>query len=408
MKEKKNKKGKGKFIILQIIIVLVTIICTTAVQNVIVNNKIANKEYLEAENTNSELLAKYIQKGVTLGGITGTLEALDTSDATATPEDLFDGNTAYVDGERITGTMKRGPEAGNITGNESQNTEVKDSLGNKVVVPAGFKVVNPYANVEEGIVIEDINAGNSNTKGSQFVWVPVGKIQTTEGEKEIILDRHLFDDSGNPIAISSAYKEETKSEHTVSGKSNSIAKDIDAFKRSVEYNGGYYIGRYEAGDATAITEARTSSYLDTNPIVCRIGVYPYNEISQPQAATLCQNMYNSSNFTSDLVNSYAWDTALKFIQQCSDETTYSIKLPCQTTLVKCGDSTDGVKRDKFCNIYDMSSNTTEWTTETGITTPDSFVSRGGYYNSSQKTSARINYIATLNYKYHSCRPILYL
>ena len=77
MKEKRNKKGKGKFIILQIIIVLVTIICTTAVQNVIFNNKIANKEYLEAENTNSELLAKYIQKGVTLGGITGTLESLD-------------------------------------------------------------------------------------------------------------------------------------------------------------------------------------------------------------------------------------------------------------------------------------------------------------------------------------------
>ena len=29
-------------------------------------------------------------------------------------------------------------------------------------------------------------------------------------------------------------------------------------------------------------------------------------------------MYTSSNFTSDLINSYAWDTAIYFLQKCDN------------------------------------------------------------------------------------------
>ena len=44
---------------------------------------------------------------VSIGGITGTFETLDTSDANATPEDIIWGETAYVDGQKITGTATR-------------------------------------------------------------------------------------------------------------------------------------------------------------------------------------------------------------------------------------------------------------------------------------------------------------
>ena len=68
----------------------------------------------------------------------------------------------------------------------TDNTELEDAYGNKIVVPAGFKIVsnsdtNNATTVDKGIVIED--ATSAATAGSQFVWVPVGKIYTDEQKK---------------------------------------------------------------------------------------------------------------------------------------------------------------------------------------------------------------------------------
>ncbi len=40
-----------------------------------------------------------------------------------------------------------------VTGEEKTNTEVNDKYGNKVVVPAGFKIINPDEDVTKGIII---------------------------------------------------------------------------------------------------------------------------------------------------------------------------------------------------------------------------------------------------------------
>ena len=76
-----------------------------------------------------------------------------------------------------------------------------DNYGNEIIVPEGFKIVEG-TNVTDGIVIEDVDANgeNSVTKGSQFVWIPVGKIYTDEEKKEanaktIELDRYTFQDN---------------------------------------------------------------------------------------------------------------------------------------------------------------------------------------------------------------------
>jgi len=42
--------------------------------------------------------------------VTGTFRPLDTSNATATPEDLMEGVSAYVNGEKIYGTIKQYPQ----------------------------------------------------------------------------------------------------------------------------------------------------------------------------------------------------------------------------------------------------------------------------------------------------------
>ena len=46
-----------------------------------------------------------IKDGVTIFGIEGTYEGIDTSDATATASDILDGKTAYVDGTKLTGIL---------------------------------------------------------------------------------------------------------------------------------------------------------------------------------------------------------------------------------------------------------------------------------------------------------------
>ncbi len=94
-------------------------------------------------------MSEYIKEGITLGGVTGTLKDLDTSDATATAEDILEGKVAYARGERIVGTMKEGPEP----------IEILDP--NEVY----------YADIEgdgevDGVIFADLAVGGSGFLGS--------------------------------------------------------------------------------------------------------------------------------------------------------------------------------------------------------------------------------------------------
>lgn len=82
----KKQKIIGFIAILLVAVVLTIVLITNIISN---NNKVAREDYLATTaNADSELVASYIKKGITIGEITGTLEVLDTSDATATPEDI--------------------------------------------------------------------------------------------------------------------------------------------------------------------------------------------------------------------------------------------------------------------------------------------------------------------------------
>ena len=273
----------------------------------------------------------------------------------------------------------------------NENTTLQDAYLNKIVIPAGFKVTNDTTNVAEGIVIEDATSGA--TAGSQFVWVPVGKITKADGtETEIKLNRYTFASDGTPTAkneerIDSYYSE-------TASKGNTVAKSISDFKSSVAANGGYYIGRYEARKNTTsgkLTEVNSDSV--------------WNNITQPGAATQARNMYDEQQpFTSDLMNSYAWDTAITFIQNCTDKTNYAN----QNSLNKSFLST-GTTNDNPCNIFDMASNVLEWTTETSSNSDNPCVNRGGVYNSSSfYASSRYDGNASYSGYRIGFRPLLYL
>lgn len=106
------------------------------------------------------------------------------------------------------------------------------------------------------------------------------------------------------------------------------------------------------------------------------------------------------------LDSYEWDTAITFIQKCSDETNYanqnslnSGSLPEQT----------GTTKDNPCNIFDIASNVCEWVTETSNISGYPCVRRGGsYYNKDNYTCFRYSYDTPYNFVSLGFRPILYI
>ena len=329
-----------------------------------------------------------------------------------------DGKSFTIDGDgNVTSTGSgNGPTErkllSEITGNETANTPAKDNLGNPITIPAGFEVVYPNDNVEDGIVVRDKT--HTNTAGSEFVWIPVGNVKTKDkGTINIELNRYSFDSTGKATAYSGNYTEDTAAKHDKNYE-NTIAKDIEDFKSKAESSHGYYIGRYEARD-TDVTAARTDSSSTTNQLVCTADNYVYNYVTQPRAATLSRGMYTGTPFESDLVNSYAWDTATLFLQTFGNNPKYSIQTSLNTNsdgLATQGtNKLDTSKQDKICNVYDMASNCIEWSTETcnygGSSTPCT-IRGGSYYDSYYFTSYHGGSNATSSNNVYSFRPLLYL
>ena len=109
MKKINSKQKLIGGIAIILIAVIIAIIITTSIVN---NNQVASEGYsATTANADSEIIANYIKKGITIGGVTGKLESLNTFDATATAEDIAEGKVAYARGERIVGTYKTGPDA---------------------------------------------------------------------------------------------------------------------------------------------------------------------------------------------------------------------------------------------------------------------------------------------------------
>ena len=288
-----------------------------------------------------------------------------------------------------------------------KNTKAEDAYGNKITIPKGFKVVahgtvagsatytysgDNIPAVQDGIVIEN------GTDGNQFVWVPVGTIKNKNNTTNTItLGRYEFDSntgalkSNTPVQVASVenctqevtintnYKElsvfRAGNSATDSTAQNATARNLEEFISTTLANGGYYIARFEAsGTASKITSKYNQTVL--------------GNITQPNAAKVAREMYgevkenNELVYASDLVNSYAWDTAIIFIQTYSTETDAS-SYASENKGPTDGQKNTGLSNDKYCNIWDMSGNAYEWTTEYSTLSRTSYiypcVCRGGYF-----------------------------
>ena len=262
-----------------------------------------------------------------------------------------------------------------------ENTTVTDERGNEITIPDGFKPLpddgDSNTTIDDGVVIED-------KKGNQFVWIPVGTITTNTGSRITInYDRYAFSNWYKQGTDSTSYQAQIK---TTSSASQYFTEELNSSeKQSAEDNGGFYLARYEAGVESS--SARTASSGTSAEVLSQAGKNVYNYVTQSQAKSLASSMYSNENYTSNLTSSYAWDTALQFLNltgnssyltNSSQGNYYNTRYGGKTqtnasTLIETGQTT-AVK-----HLYDMGGNVYEWTTEKYSDSSASKVARGGFY-----------------------------
>ena len=294
----------------------------------------------------------------------------------------------------------------------TDTTPITDDLGNTVYIPGGFHVDKESEGtlVEDGIVIEDDD-------GNQFVWIPTGEYNVTEekdsdGTKDGKMTNELTRRqwattentvqeptpvTGDGVIDSDYYGEGDSRSCTISGETNSI----DAFLASAKPvseggHGGFYIGRYEAGTETE----RVAEGDDLTTPLVQANKYSYVYVTRDEAKEQAEAMYSEDSeereikATSQLISSYAWDTALNFICQTNTEG-YVLATTTDDAYGNIGTSnktqTGGYPADCYSNIYDLLGNCREWTTEyssyTGISGYSPCVVRGGGCNRSYDYAA---------------------
>ena len=177
--------------------------------------------------------------------------------------------------------------------------------------------------VDTGLVIKDAN-------GNEYVWVVVPK--TTAVYKTTGLGKTTFTDA-DYTSIEKDLKDYTSTYVTTSGYSDTWYADNqnegwlseteyktlkNSMLKSVYENGGFYVGRYEAG----IIENRTSESatnsdgkytIEGMPVpVTKADAYPYTYVTRTQAQNLASNV-NSGTKTSSLMFGVQWDLVLAFM-----------------------------------------------------------------------------------------------
>ena len=296
--------------------------------------------------------------------------------------------------------------------------------------------------IDTGLVIQDAS-------GNEYVWVVVprttavyattglGKTTFTDADYTSIendLKEYTKTYRGSTSFITDTWYADDKNEGWLSETEYKTLKN--SMLKSVYENGGFYVGRYEAGigtNRTSIEAQVNGKYpVPTTAPVTKADAYPYTYVTRTQAQNLASNL-KSGTKTSSLMFGVQWDLVLAFMHnkgniedstltsnsttignyynstfdlnrgkyaQCgqlgntwknfdsaldsivvSNETTGKMKKTEQNSY-KNGIllTTGGTEQSKVMNIYDIAGNVYEWTLEKTPNTYEPCVTRGGLFN----------------------------
>ena len=350
--------------------------------------------------------------------------------------------------------------------------EIRDEInGGKRVPEEATSETAPYfpdntftkkeGTIDTGLVIQDANE-------NEYVWVVVPR--TTAVYATTGLGKTTFTDA-DYTSIENDLKEYTKTYRGSTSYSDTWYADDknegwlseteyktlkNSMLKSVYENGGFYVGRYEAGIETTGTNrtSNTDKNSDGKYImpsiapVTKADAYPYTYVTRTQAQNLASNV-NSETKTSSLMFGVQWDLVLAFMHNkgniadstlttnsttignyinstfdlnrgkyaqygqlgnewknfdsalgsivVSNETTGKMKKTEQSSdsnsiLITTG----GTEQSKVMNIYDIAGNVWEWTLEKTSITINPCAYRGGSYSyaGSNGPAAYRNYTST--------------
>jgi len=321
-------------------------------------------------------------------------------------------------------------------------------------------------NLKNGLVIRDSN-------GNEYVWIEVPKslyadssynTETTTADQkptkstdydkiEYCLHKYTDYYRRNKNGTLTDYTDTYYSDATTGLTSTQYTDLKQKMLKSVYENGGFWIGRYEAGIETNRTASGTPAVAPiSKPGTIENPVYPYTYVTCSQAQTLA-NMKTTENYTSSLMFGVQWDLVLKHIEvkevekgaalatiqralrtdskdwgncynasftinrgKYADYTSSKLSTTWtpynQTTsnnfvnsnsVKQVQSSSNGILLTtgasdacKKMNIYDLAGNVSEWTLEYTATYPPCAI-RGGYYRNygyNYPASTRDNYNTT--------------
>ncbi len=249
-------------------------------------------------------------------------------------------------------------------------TEIVEISATNPYIPDGFTVI--ANNIDDGFVIEDEH-------GNQYVWIPVPSGKLT---RNTMLDADYEESSSTALALV-----------------NSVAKYY-----------GFYIGRFEASQYDYQGEVTAASMS---------GKIPWTNITYLNAAEYAENsgiVFGYTNCKTALINSYAWDTVMQWIDQTHLNYSSDVNYGNYTGTIY---PTGYTESDSVKNICDLSGNVREWTTEIykAASQPNkndkNFVSvihrvvRGGSANLKRTPISHIYYPENTSDNYWGFRTIIY-
>ena len=320
-----------------------------------------------------------------------------------------------------------GTTGGNTTGGDDKpSTSDLPSVANKTIpyYPDTTFTKVEGTDLSNGLVIKD-------TSGNEYVWIEVPKtadVYPTAGLKitnftedeytAIETDLHTYTDY---YRNGTKYTDTYYSDATTGLTSAQYTELKQKMLKSVYENGGFWIGRYEAG----IETNRTAGEDVIEKPLSKAGtvdspIYPYTYVTCSQAQTLASQLSTGKSYTSSLMFGVQWDLVLKHIEV--KEGTDATKLAEIQKALRSDSSSWGNYNSssviltgsnetyKKMNIYDLAGNVWEWTLEYTALTGGPCAGRGGScYNDGSYGAAsyRYNVITTGSNVHIGFRSSLY-